>query len=99
MDVWFVGRQPISHFKQAPSRKNDELGVKVNSLLRSMRGIGSLIEYGMWLLCIDLFHEGTGLCWSSQAQQGCIRLCMAHKGRVGKQAFSRILQCRQGQLR
>ncbi|KAJ8661211.1 hypothetical protein O0I10_002960 [Lichtheimia ornata] len=28
MDVWFVGRQPISHFKQAPSRKNDELGVK-----------------------------------------------------------------------
>lgn len=94
MDVWFVGRQPISHFKQAPSRKNDELGAKVNHCHLDE-------EWYRMIDCIwgiDLFHESTGLCWSSQAQQGCIRLCMADKGRVGKQAFSRILQCRQGQL-
>ncbi|KAI8340811.1 39S mitochondrial ribosomal protein L46-domain-containing protein [Chlamydoabsidia padenii] len=29
MDVWFVGRQPISHFKQSPSRKEDTEGLKV----------------------------------------------------------------------
>ncbi|CAO3599831.1 unnamed protein product [Absidia cylindrospora] len=29
MDVWFVGRQPISYFKQSPSRKEDTDGLKI----------------------------------------------------------------------
>ncbi|ORX46544.1 hypothetical protein DM01DRAFT_1327704 [Hesseltinella vesiculosa] len=29
MDVWFVGRQPITHYKESPSRKEDTEGLKV----------------------------------------------------------------------
>ncbi|KAI8070768.1 39S mitochondrial ribosomal protein L46-domain-containing protein [Gongronella butleri] len=29
MDVWFVGRQPVSHYKQAPSRKDATDGTKI----------------------------------------------------------------------
>ncbi|KAI8098550.1 39S mitochondrial ribosomal protein L46-domain-containing protein [Halteromyces radiatus] len=29
MDVWFVGRQPVSHYKQSPSRKEDTEGLKI----------------------------------------------------------------------
>ncbi|CAO3617584.1 unnamed protein product [Cunninghamella echinulata] len=29
MDVWFVGRQPISFYREAPSRKEDTEGLKV----------------------------------------------------------------------
>lgn len=61
MDTWFVGRQPIGLYKQASTKGSEDSGVKVMGICAIWpKTVDLMTNY-----IIDIFHEGSCICWSS----------------------------------